>query len=436
MCTSTSLNKALFSLLFLAVLLGVRNPEVLAQTKLNQPPRPPENHVPFPDLNHKLAVDFLRSELSKVGADTESYAVHLIVGFSTSHFADDPRHAEAMVRVAKGVIREFLVNGDSLTSVGWEMDVWKEIWKRPYRYESERELTDLWPKTPKEGSQGGHDYNRSLIHVLRKLKQTDPESRDYAILFLCPHPYSQTEILDSSGKQVVGEDNPELLQLRQEMDASPWKSIEIIFTDSGRKRRICLALVTPNQFIGRKLLEKTRAELVSEKKTAHPKPAQPKGPAKPEVKSGGPWWLLILLVIAILIAILLRPLSTSRTHPVLSVTIGNSSEDFTGPWHSGQHLRTYAGPSAEEDEQQKPLRDQALSPSLSDPILRIEAVTKDSVRIVPLSGLKLLSNSGKEFPSGHQMKVGDKERMRIRGTLSGKGVPLGVDLEIDLELKG
>jgi hypothetical protein len=271
---------------------------------------------------------------------------------------------------------------------------------------------------------------------LRKLKQTDPESRDYAILFLCPHPYSQTEILDSSGKQVVGEDNPELLQLRQEMDASPWKSIEIIFTDSGRKRRICLALVTPNQFIGRKLLEKTRAELVSEKKTAHPKPAQPKGPAKSEAKSGGPWWLLILLVIAILIAISLRSLSTSRTHPVLSVTIGNSSEDFTGPWHSGQHLRTYAGPSAEEDEQQKPLRDQALSPSLSDPILRIEAVTKDSVRIVPLSGLKLLSNSGKEFPSGHQMKVGDKERMRIRGTLSGKGVPLGVDLEIDLELKG
>jgi len=426
--TSWSRIAAAIAILSLSVCLHHTCSDSPAYAQAASPAPQEANHGSFPDLKPELAVEFLRSELTRSGADLERHAFHLILGFATSHYADDPRHVEAMERVAMHVLQNLMVPGDRVTSLGWEMDVWKENWARPYRKGADRELRDQWPKTPRESSRGGHDYNRSLMYVLRRLRQFDPEARDYAILFICPHPYSQTEVYDSSYGGVVGENNPELVRLREEMDASPWKLREIPFADKGRTRRVCLALVVPKSFQGRGVLAKTRAELLSEKAL------RPQAP--PPTRRHRPWVPLIVLVAAVAVGLLCFVLATKRRGPMtLSVRIGRSSgQEFPGPWQPGEIIHTYVGPATRETSDRQ-VRLQELPTALGGPVLQIKAAARDAVSAVPLSGLRLYSASGKEYPQGYHLKRGGRETLQLKGTVTGSGVPMRVDLQVELELR-
>lgn len=426
---NSSRTSATVALLALSLSLGCVYLGSTSRSHAASPAGQGTDHVSFPDLRHELAVEFLRLELSRSGADLEHQAIHLILGFSTGHYADDPRHAEAMVQVAKGILRDLIVPGDRVTSVGWEMDVWKESWAQPYRVGAESQIAEQWPQTPKEGSRGGHDYNRSLIHILRELKRTNPDARDYAVLFMCPHPYSQTEVGGSSG--VVGEDNPELVQLRQEMDASEWKLREIPFTDNGKPRRVCLALVVPNSFQGRVQLVKTRTELLELKRGTPPPPDRNNG-----MDSGKLWWVLLIVpILAAACFLIWKVVRNGRRPLTLSVAIGKSAQQgFTGPWRAGEIIQTYVGPAARETSERQ-VRVQELSPVLGGPVLRLQAITSKEIRAEPLSGLKLYSAAGMEYPQGYLLKRGAKESLRLRGTVTSAGVPMSVDVPVELELK-
>ena len=145
--------------------------------------------------------------ISDAGGDADRQQLHLVLGFSTGHFARDPLCAEAARGIGRQLLRNLLIRNDRLSVYAWEMHTWD------YPHEGDTTVTvssdapavkerlpGLFPLTPQTGSQGGHDTEQALLEIANKVQG----EHDAVVVLLTNNAAS---VAPPHGR-VIGADNP------------------------------------------------------------------------------------------------------------------------------------------------------------------------------------------------------------------------------------
>lgn len=118
----------------------------------------------------------LRDAILSAGGRPADQAVHLVIGFSTGHFADDPLQAEAARLTARHLADRLLVPGDIVSVFAWELGIWDHsaegTWGVQVRDSSVsfiNRVTDMMPLGPAKGSEGGHDTELAIVEAFDRL---------------------------------------------------------------------------------------------------------------------------------------------------------------------------------------------------------------------------------------------------------------------------
>jgi hypothetical protein len=196
--------------------------------------------------------------VSQAGGDLERQHLHLVLAFSTGHFNKDPMAAQAAKQVAWHVVREYLIAGDRVSCYAWEMDLWEHL-PPGQQYtvtltdssdEGKKFIQDLFPQTVQDGSLGGHDTEKAIVQIVRRLG----DARDAVIVLLT----NDAQSVAPRGMQTIGTDNPEYRQVLQNWTRLPQVSKSgaslvlpyKVFRADGVTlgRRLDVVLVVPNRF--------------------------------------------------------------------------------------------------------------------------------------------------------------------------------------------
>jgi hypothetical protein len=196
--------------------------------------------------------------VSQVGGDLERQHLHLVLAFSTGHFNKDPMAAQAAKQVAWHVVREYLIAGDRVSCYAWEMDLWEHL-PPGQQYtvtltdssdEGKKFIQDLFPQTVQDGSLGGHDTERAIVQIVRRLG----DARDAVTVLLT----NDAQSVAPRGMQTIGTDNPAYRQVLQNWTRLPQVSKSgaslvlpyKVFRADGVTlgRRLDVVLVVPNRF--------------------------------------------------------------------------------------------------------------------------------------------------------------------------------------------
>ncbi len=121
----------------------------------------------------------VRAAITQSGGDPEKQQIHLVVALKTGYFSEDPLRATAARDLVTNFAADFLVPGDVLTARAFEFGLWSH--KDPAQLTLNLEdktahdattrkalFSSLWPITPKAGSVGGHDTERTLVELTRE----------------------------------------------------------------------------------------------------------------------------------------------------------------------------------------------------------------------------------------------------------------------------
>lgn len=200
----------------------------------------------------------IRSAVSQAGGDLEKQHVHLVLAFSTGHFNKDPLGAQAARQIAWLVVKDLLVAGDRVSVFAWEMNLWDHLQGKDNSLvlsgsdeKSKQPVQDLFPNTVQDGSQGGHDTERAIVEITRRLG----DARDAVIVLIT----NDAQSVAPKGLQTIGADNPEYQQVLQTWQRLPQvnergASVELAFTvqrGSGDKlrRRLDAVIVVSQPFL-------------------------------------------------------------------------------------------------------------------------------------------------------------------------------------------
>ncbi len=120
--------------------------------------------------------NFIKEEMKKSNADPEKGRYHFVVALSTGHFSSDQRNVVAMKQAACLIANNICTSWDSISSVWWELDVWKmsDTFQLSEDGVERRQFVNSLPKTSMDQSKGGHDTYRTLMTILKKVEK--PES--------------------------------------------------------------------------------------------------------------------------------------------------------------------------------------------------------------------------------------------------------------------
>ncbi len=136
----------------------------------------PEDYLDVNQSFYKDVNAFIRQEMEKAGADLNFGRYHFVLALSTSHFASDQQHALAMKKASYFIINDFCSFNDLVSCASWEMDLWdmSDTFALDKSEDSRRLVVNALPKTPMDGSQGGHDTYKTLMSIIAKIE--DPQS--------------------------------------------------------------------------------------------------------------------------------------------------------------------------------------------------------------------------------------------------------------------
>jgi hypothetical protein len=201
------------------------------------------------------------------GGDPENQQVHWVFGFSTGHFAADPSAAEAARYLASKIVEDLAKVGDQVSAYAWEMEVWDHLSggtrtvtidaKTP---EYAEKVHNLWPRTPRAGSVGGHDTERAIVEIVRDIENRIGNTQNVCMILITPTAAS----VAASGTKVWGQDHPEYQEILKDWHrvidpslsgASRGASIQVpyrVVKLSGVtvRRTLDVVLVVPRQFVG------------------------------------------------------------------------------------------------------------------------------------------------------------------------------------------
>jgi len=260
--------------------------------------------------------------VSQVGGDLERQHLHLVLAFSTGHFNKDPMAAQAAKQVAWHVVREYLIAGDRVSCYAWEMDLWEHL-PPGQQYtvtltdssdEGKKFIQDLFPQTVQDGSLGGHDTERAIVQIVRRLG----DARDAVIVLLT----NDAQSVAPRGMQTIGTDNPSYQQVLQSWKRLPQRnergaSEEVIYRvirPSGEEvsHRLDVVILVPTQFDANQIAEGTRSANIDKLLLPQAPVAQdgsaevPDEQPEPSVQSPRarvPMGLLVFIAIAGLLAV-------------------------------------------------------------------------------------------------------------------------------------
>lgn len=121
----------------------------------------------------------IRDAVSEAGGDLEQQHLHLVLAFSTGHFATDPLRAQAARLTAWELANNLLVRGDLISAYAFEGDLWEQPSAEknpltvPADHGDEKEvIRSLFPITPMADSTGGHDTELAIVKMAEQVDMT------------------------------------------------------------------------------------------------------------------------------------------------------------------------------------------------------------------------------------------------------------------------
>jgi hypothetical protein len=242
----------------------------------------------------------IQAAVQNANGSWETNAVHWVLAFKTGFFKDDPVRASAAREVASKLIQNLAVAGDRVSARAFEFGLWE------YKSATDTTLSisssavsdmaktdrvlELFPLTPKAGSLGGHDLERTAVELGNEFSQDS----DTVIVMLLNSAASQ----GAPGEKLIGSNAPKyqaLLEKWQRLSGTkngatlemPFKVIQpnnAVPTEA----KLEVVVFVPKTFSGVSLSGGTRSELLAAAGT-NPNTTTPSG------GSGSfPIWLLLI----------------------------------------------------------------------------------------------------------------------------------------------
>ncbi len=202
-------------------------------------------------------VERIRAAVTDRGVDPDMNRFDLVFAFMTSHFGSDPGHAEGLRQLASDCIKRFADNGDRVGIASWEMDMWD--WKPAVAFVAASpearvsQVRSLLPRTPRAGSIGGHDTERSLCSLWDKLGVPAGQS-DVVVVVLGTE---EASMLPPGGQgNLLGADAPSYASLTRSATRHPavrlaFESSKTDGTDAWTPRTATAFVVVPRLLAGR-----------------------------------------------------------------------------------------------------------------------------------------------------------------------------------------
>lgn len=374
------------------------------------------------------------------GGNLESQHLHLVLAFSTGHYPRDPLGAEAARELAWQLVKDLATPGDKLSVFAWELDVYDSPTPEPLVItqavlEQERPVRDLFPKTARVGSAGGHDTERALVEIGRHMGEG---SQDAVLILLT----NSAASVAPKGASLLGSNEPSYRGFLQRYDrlqattatgASAQLPYEIRQPDGELlSRSIDVVVAVPRQFVGRPIEGRTRYEV--------PRQVPAEG-----VHQGGSSIALLVIgagALAALGFLVYTLIAGKASAPRTLRIVGKDFEIPGGGWsvglaeaRVGEEVLHIAGGGYAERVDKTRVLPKSLRSVPPAQIARIERSPK-GVRVIALPPNRLTVD-GVDYPDSHELVAGREYRVCV----SGEGVtnpvlglqPFNVELHVSVE---
>lgn len=266
------------------------------------------------------------------GGDPETQHIHWVFGFSTGHFAKDPTAAEAKRHLASKLLSELAIPGDRVSTFAWEMDVWdhSDGTPRTMIVRSQQDILsfhELLPRTPRQGTIGGHDTERAFTEVVQMIGNP----QDAILILMTPTAAS----IAAPGTKVWGQNHPSYLAALKNWvritNTSTGASVELPFRvikDQGEvvDRRFEILIFVPRRFAGTRIQNGSRSAntlQINATKPEEPEPQPSSATRAPQPRARPGAVLIPLLVILVVLVALAWILKDWLFPPPVTVTVNN-----------------------------------------------------------------------------------------------------------------
>lgn len=290
------------------------------------------------------------------GGRPADQAVHLVIGFSTGHFADDPLQAEATRLTARHLADRLLVPGDTVSVFAWELGIWdhsiESTWGIRVRDSSvsvTNIVTDMMPLGPAKGSEGGHDTELAIVEAFARLGQ---EANAVVVLLT----NSAASVRGRPYQSLIGPNDPRYLRSIarayrapsvNRAGASAVLDFQVELPDGRRINRTAEAIVVVSKPFSGPSLSTPRPDRVSRAPEQSAGGAQNEAAAREDgtgrtTGSGSGWWGLIVLVTIVLVTIVVYLLWSHLKGGQLALRVNGEYVETQGT-EPGQALRRFVG---------------------------------------------------------------------------------------------
>jgi hypothetical protein len=240
----------------------------------------------------------VQEAVQKAGGTWETNAVHWVLAFKTGYFKDDPVRADAAREVASQLIQNLAVAGDRVSARAFEFGLWEYKNAADTTFTLSSSVTsdasktanvlELFPLTPKSGSLGGHDLERTAVELGTEFSQAS----DTVLVMLLNSAASQ----GAPGEQLIGSNAPEYQTLLENWNRLPGTkdgaTLEMPFkviqpnNAAPTEAKLAVVIFVPKTFSSVSLSGGTRSELLAGTTIAPVTPTSPSG--------GFPFWILLI----------------------------------------------------------------------------------------------------------------------------------------------
>ncbi len=260
-------------------------------------------------------VAIVQEALQRTGGNWETQPIHWVLAFKTGFFKDDPIRAEAVRQVANNLIQNSAVAGDNVSVRTFEFGLWEN--KTPDASTLSLSVSDtkdetktakvreIFPLTPKAGSQGGHDLERAAVELDQKNDFPNQAKSNTIFIMLLNYAASQ----GAPGEQLMGSNASEYQALLETKDRIPGTKdgatldIPFVGTDSQGKTveaKIAVVIFVPKTFTSGTLSGGSRTELLAGTVIGTP--------VTPVSNNSGsfPIWLLLIPLVGLIAFVVVR----------------------------------------------------------------------------------------------------------------------------------
>jgi|GEM_PF-5491993 len=404
------------------------------------PPGPPEAAAPVVTPTSDLLDDFapgeavgeLDRDVTDAGADLNHRTLHLALGFATGGFAQDPVAQRAMSEVGQQFLSHLLVPGDTVSMFGFEKRLGPGAWNLPFGTEAAPQIAALWSQL-KPGA-GGIDYNGAILGALPNLKPQ--ENHDTVLVLIAPWDASQSAASDRTAPKFA-DLSPAVLAQYGLKRMPPFK-VSYHQKVGNVTRAVYLTVVLPTRLSGGLLTPDRHACLTQASVAAAAAPRltpDAATPPVPEAVSDAPsangangaligTGVLLLIVGGVLLAL------PSPTAGKITVLVGGGSQDFYGPWKSGEVICRFAGGGLPAETGQR-----TITVGTAPPVVIAEIRQGPSGPVIRSDHL-ITASGGQAGQAGLPLRKGPPQPVKIEGKSASQSglppTPFSVPLEITL----